>query len=146
AQPDAKWHRPIHQEVVHPPHNLHLRVLHDVGRVDPGSQARIEVQHDEVVHCRSVPLEQPLQGFPVPLANPLQERASLGRIRLDVWHQYPPPLYPPSSEKCDHRAKKNSEVDGGRTHNGRAMPSGQWSVVGPDCLQHSPTTTHSWLN
>ena len=77
-QPQAKRHRRVGEKVVHAPNHFHLRVLHDIGRVHTGAQARVEVGLDEVAQLRPIALQQGCQGPRLPPADVVEQRAGGG--------------------------------------------------------------------
>jgi hypothetical protein len=106
AHPQVKRHRLTLQKIVDAPHHFQLHFLHDIGRVQPRPQPRIEVMIDERAQFRPAARQQLLQGLAVAVADPIEQGTRLRGIRVQLGHSLSPLINPPYPEKCDS-GKKN---------------------------------------
>src|SRR5262249_39832908 len=92
-----------------------LGFLHDVRRIDPAAQTRIQTQRDQLPQVRTMPREERLERLAFAGFNATQEMESLFRVWLYLNHAKPLSTHLHVLETFDRGGKKS----GGRT----SMPS-----------------------
>ncbi len=112
AQPRIERQRPVAEEVIQLAAGVGQGLLHDVGRVDQGSQPAVEPHGDHPPQALAVPLQQDIERWPA-AAGVLEQFLSLAVFQR-LCHDQPANLGP-SRTICDGMISYRSFRSGARS-------------------------------
>jgi hypothetical protein len=128
AQPQVERHRPARQEIVEPSKRHKMRLLNDVGRIEPSSQAVIDPMIEKTAEGRPMPIEERVEAGGIAGLDAVQEPERLGRIAGARHSRSVTPMrHLPNCRGCDGKSEQK-------------IAAGQWRINHGEDKLYFPVT------